>query len=336
MREQNNSEASRAQAEAPRPPRRYIFHGAYKFIPVIQRWKPGLKLGGSVLNLHDVLCYLAFHFSTVRFENLPSSLFADLRGMSPEAVQQGRDEAVALGWIGCARGYRGTYCYWFLDATGKEFTPGPEAKPRAFWRFEQHKWQLHLARRRNPPPTAEDHANVTHRDKRQVDERFTANSSGSQADPPQTAAGQPREVPEKPPFENKCLPLESSSSEEDKTSGDVASDSHSAGLFGSPDETSSIPSWHEIGSGATREKRTQHELLEHVAADPLVQRLAEKFGATIVDVIDLRAGETLKQPGMAPADSWQTKIFGKPAKAAPIMHEKFSQWNSKGEMKNGK
>ena len=79
-----------------------------------------------------------------------------------------------------------------------------------------------------------------------------------------------------------------------------------------------------IVTASQEQSRSRYELLERVAAGPVVQRLHEKFNATIVDVVDLRAGERLRNPGMLPAEFWQTKIFGRPAKAAGVMHDKFS------------
>ncbi len=77
--------------------------------------------------------------------------------------------------------------------------------------------------------------------------------------------------------------------------------------------------------GTDTQTRTMTGPLEHIAKDPIVAALHEMFDAKIVDVVDLRGGEQLKNPGMLPADYWRMKMFGRPAKAAPIMHRKFSE-----------
>jgi hypothetical protein len=98
------------------------------------------------------------------------------------------------------------------------------------------------------------------------------------------------------------------------------------------------PPWDEVGSVSNRklterkaaEAKRTIERFEQVARDPIAQKLAKKFNANILDVVDLREGGTRKKtPGVAPADFWQQRIFGsKRGRAAEALHENFSKATS--------
>ena len=96
-----------------------VFRAICSFVPVAQRWVAGKRLSGSLLNFHDTLMYLAWNFSTPRFENIPNRVFADYRKMDPDSVKAAREQAITLGWIGCERAPRGSFTYWLLDPDGK-------------------------------------------------------------------------------------------------------------------------------------------------------------------------------------------------------------------------
>jgi hypothetical protein len=145
-----------------------VFKGLFTTVPVPQRWEAGSRLLGSLLNFHDTLSYLAWTFSTPRFENIPNRVFADYRKMDPGSVKNAREEAVKLAWIGCEPAERLTFNYWFLDSDGKPLKPVLEAHAREAWTYRDDLWEKHLNRRESPSDSsrrskAPDHRKISDR-----------------------------------------------------------------------------------------------------------------------------------------------------------------------------
>jgi hypothetical protein len=293
-----------------------VFRQIFTFVPVVQRWQPGQKFSFSLLNFHDALCYLAFTFSTVCFENIPNSLFADLRQMSADAVERGRIEAAELKWISYKKAYRGTHTYRFLDADGREFVPKPEAKPRHSWKYKADKWQMHLARRRNLPAIPATSETVTFGKQREFGTLSSGFFRGSNLNPREKTQADFSQVPANEPLSSRRRPLEYlKSSDEVGCSEDVALGTQ----YGSHEKCSS-PTWDELGSSAQQKKildgnsgtcteadefplfsqnfrlvtseRTEQDLLKDIQADTqaksVIETLSRRFGAKIVEVRDTK------------------------------------------------
>jgi hypothetical protein len=219
-----------------------VFRDVWRFVPVVQRWKPGRRFSASLLNFHDCLLYLSFVFSTVRFENIPNSLFHDLRRMSDESVQQGREQATALKWIAYEQGYRRTYNYWFLDSRGNAFQPVPLAKPKPRWRYRADRWEMHLARQSDCREKPDGEWSSTIRKDPAVNHSVSGFSGQSEPQFPEKPESDSGEAAENTSFDINCLPLESlKPSEEVKNSDGVAP------VLNSGKAECASPHWNELG-----------------------------------------------------------------------------------------
>jgi hypothetical protein len=292
-----------------------VFRAVYTFVPVVQRWQPGQKLSPSLLNFHDCLCYMAYTFSTVCFENIPNSLFADLRHMSADAVERGRIEAAARKWISYKKGYRNTYTYWFLDEGGREFVPTPETKPGHSWRYQADNWWKHLARRRNLSKTPASWEALTFGKRQRLENLSSVFTRSSSRKPRENPQADCRQVPANQPLASKQRPLECSNSDEFVSSEGVVLRAE----CGSKENCIS-PTWDELGSLRAQKKiidgntgtctgadelslfsheirpvtreRTMEELLRDIQADrqarSVMGALSRRFGAKIVEVRDTK------------------------------------------------
>jgi hypothetical protein len=332
-----------------------VFRAICNTVPVAQRWAPGKRLSGSLLNFHDTLMYLAWNFSTARFENIPNRVFADYRKMDPDSVKAAREQAITLGWIGCKPALRGTFTYWLLDPDGKPLEPVKEAYAREAWQYGADRWEKHLTKRKEPSQNSRCSPPADHRENSD-DKSPTIGKSPMHRR--ETSDGLFLQSIENARVVEHSLPLKKPLKKEDSEGVALRSERATS-------ETQCIsPSWDEVGATSTRKvtkkekkrevqsdkngvvananenaetkaKRTAGELLEHVAQDPVVQALAKTLGATIVDVVDLgeeNAREKLPG-GQLPADFWQRAIWNHPkAKAAPVAHKKFDGTPGKSEV----
>jgi hypothetical protein len=283
-----------------------VFTAICTTVPVAQRWVAGRRLSGSLLNFHDTLMYLAWNFSTARFENIPNRVFADYCKMDPASVKSAREQAIKLGWIGCEPGLHGTFTYWFLDPDGKPLEPVGVARARKAWQFRADRWEKHLTGRKEPSENSRRSPSADRRENSD-DKSWTIgknpkhhreNSDGLFLQSIEKA----RVVKHSPPLKN---PLKKEDSEGVALRSErPASETHCIS-----------PSWDEVGAATprkvtrrkekpevqsdktgavananknaeTRAKRTAGELFEQVAREPVVQALSKQFGARIVGVVD--------------------------------------------------
>jgi hypothetical protein len=295
------------------------------FVPIAQRWVPG-KYSGALLNFSDCLQYLAWVFSTTRFENIPAHLFYDLRRLDEETVKRGREQAIKAGWIGCESGLRRTFTYWFL-VNGRplaeiisKLPPPTDGKPRIIlqerWVYQADLWAKHLAKGNARQPA--NCRRLETSDLRQKTDRNESTSGKNQVCQRQNADSHSQQPVDKAILAANALPLKNSLKNKDSEGVAGASTSERVASEGKartrPTRGCISPSWDAVGAvnGGAQGKRSGAEFLEHVALDPVVQLLAKKLNAKIVDVIDLREpGAHEKVPGTRYEKWVQPKVSGR-------------------------
>jgi hypothetical protein len=310
-----------------------IWRDIIPFVPIAQRWVPG-RYSGALLNVTDCLQYLAWVYSTTRFENLPARVFYDLRLIDEETVKRGREQGVKAGWIGCGSGMRGTYTYWFL-VNGRpladlisQLPPSaggqPKIKLREKWVYQADVWTKHLAKV-NGRPSAKCRR-LDPSELRQKRNKSESTSGKNQFGQRQIADSQSGQHIEKALLAASAPPLKKPLMNKDSEGVGVASVSEASEEKAQPTDECISPSWDALSAfgeqkkeserKGTKEqgqgKRSSTELLEDVAQDPIVQLLATKLNSKIVDVIDLRERGALEKVPGTKFEKWvQQKVFGR-------------------------
>ena len=295
------------------------------FVPIAQRWAPG-RYSGALLNFSDCLQYLAWAFSTTCFVNIPAHLFHDLRRLDEETVKRGREQAIKAGWIGSESGLRRTFTYWFL-VNGRplaeiisQLPPPTDGKPRIMlkekWVYQPDLWAKHLAKANARQPANGRRLETS--DLRQKTDKNESTSGKNQVCQRQNAGSHSQQLIETTILAAPALPLKNPLKIKDSEGVAGASTSEreasEAKAHTHPTKGCISPPWDAVGAvkGGAQGKRNGAEFLEHIALDPVVNLLAKKLNAKIVDAIDLREpGAREKVPG-TPYEKWvQLKVFGR-------------------------
>ena len=293
------------------------------FVPIAQRWVPG-KYSGALLNFSDCLHYFAWVFSTTRFVNIPARLFQDLRRLDEETVKRGREQAIKAGWIGCESGLRRTFTYWLvvngrpLSEIISELPPPTDGKTRIMlrdkWVYRPEIWAKHLAKA-NAQPSAKCRRLETY-DLPQKTAKNESTSGKNQVYQGQNADSDSQQLNEDTIFAADSRPLKNPLKNRDSEGAAGVSPSERAAsdekVHAHRTKGCISPPWDEVGAfeegkkksegkrveGGAQAKRSGADLLEHLALDPVVQLLAKKLNAKIVDAVDLREPSAVaKVPG---------------------------------------